>query len=251
MIKQIFLIFILTIGSFTSAANASNEHTVLIVLTSHDQLGTTGRKTGFWLPELTHPYYRFKKANINVDIASIKGGLAPIDAKALAEWDDYHQVFLNDAELMTKVINTIPLNQIDANEYDAVIFSGGSGPMWDFPDNRDVARVASDILNKNGVLAAVCHGVAAITNVKLANGDYLVKGKRVTGFSNQEESDLGTTDIVPFLLQNRLIERGGIYSSAAAWQTNVIEDGQLITGQNPASATLLAERVIAKLRANN
>ncbi|MCG9761581.1 type 1 glutamine amidotransferase domain-containing protein [Pseudoalteromonas sp. Isolate6] len=247
MIKRLFLIFILATFSFPPLAKTSDDHRVLIVLTSHDQLGDTGRKTGFWLPELTHPYYRLKKANIKVDIASIKGGFAPIDARALTEPDSYHQVFLNDAELINKVINTIPLNKIDANDYDAVIFSGGSGPMWDFPDNGDVARVASDILNKNGVLAAVCHGVAAITNVKLANGDYLVKGKQVTGFSNQEESDLGTTDIVPFLLQNRLIERGGIYSSAAAWQTNVIEDGQLITGQNPASATLLAEKIIAKL----
>lgn len=242
------IVNVLVLLALTGNVYASETKKVLIVLTSHDQLGDTGNKTGFWLPELTHPYYRLKKANVEVDIASIKGGLAPIDAKAFTEADEYHQKFLNDAELLTKVINSIPLASVDASQYDAVIYSGGSGPMWDFPNNKDINRISNDIYQNNGIVAAVCHGVAALTEVRLSNGDLLIQGKRVTGFSNIEESQLGTENIVPFLLQDKLVAQGASYVEASPWQENVVVDGRIITGQNPASATPLADAIIKQLQ---
>ncbi|WP_074496605.1 type 1 glutamine amidotransferase domain-containing protein [Thalassotalea sp. PP2-459] len=244
------ILSILVMILFANQALANDTKKVLIVLTSHDQLGSTGKKTGFWLPELTHPYYRLTQANIDVDIASIKGGLAPIDAKAFTEADDNHQRFLNDTDLLTKVLNTIPIDKVVANEYDAVIYSGGSGPMWDFPNNPDIERISTTIYQNNGIVAAVCHGVAALTSITLPNGDLLIKGKRVTGFSNIEEQELGTENIVPFLLQSKLIDQGATFIEGKPWQSNVIIDGQLITGQNPASATPLADALINQLRKN-
>ncbi|MDO6427362.1 type 1 glutamine amidotransferase domain-containing protein [Thalassotalea sp. 1_MG-2023] len=241
------ILSILVMISFNNQALANDTIKVLIVLTSHDQLGSTGKKTGFWLPELTHPYYRLTQANIDVDIASIKGGLAPIDAKAFLESDEFHQRFLNDKTLLNKVLNTIPLETITAESYHAVLFSGGSGPMWDFPNNSDIARIATAIYHNNGIIAAVCHGVAALTNITLPSGEQLIKGKRITGFSNIEEQELGTENIVPFLLQNKLIAQGATFIEGKPWQSNVIIDGQLITGQNPASATPLADALINQL----
>lgn len=234
--------------TLTTKAFAAESPKVLIVLTSHDQLGNTGKKTGFWLPELTHPYYKLKQANIEVEIASVKGGLAPIDAKAFKENDEYHQRFLNDVELLNKVINSIPIQHINPSDYQAVIFSGGSGPMWDFPNNKDISRVVTEVYQNNGIVSAVCHGVAALTNIRLADGKLLIEGRRVTGFSNIEEHQLGTENVVPFLLQDKLIEQGASYVEASPWQENVIVDGNIITGQNPASATPLAEAIIKKLR---
>lgn len=248
MFKKLLALSFFSSILFTSPQTTGQEQQrILIVLTSHQQLGNTGQKTGFWLPELTHPYYRLTQANIEVDIASIKGGLAPIDAKAFLETDEFHQRFLFDKVLMAKVINTIPLDNVDPEHYDAVLFSGGSGPMWDFPGNDDVQRIVSHMLSNNGIVAAVCHGVAALTQVTLPNGDLVIKGKRVTGFSNEEEAHLGTSDIVPFLLEDKLSAQGAQYVKATAWQSNVVVDGQLITGQNPASATPLAEAIIKQL----
>ncbi|MEH6346084.1 MAG: type 1 glutamine amidotransferase domain-containing protein [Bermanella sp.] len=232
----------------TATSHASRDTRVLIVLTSHTELGNTGEKTGFWLPELTHPYYEFKKAGFTVDVASIQGGMAPLDSKAFDEADEYHQIFLNDAELMAKVMRSIPLSKINPDDYQAILFSGGSGPMWDFPDNKDINRISAAIYQSNGIVSAVCHGNAALINIKLADGSLLVKGKRVSAFSNEEEADLGTTEIIPFLLQDKLIERGAIYVQGKAWQENVVVADRLITGQNPASAKKVAQSIIERLQ---
>lgn len=214
----------------------------------HDDLGDTGAKTGFWLPELTHPYYEFVEAGFEVDVASIDGGTAPVDPKAFLEEDEYHEVFLNDSQLMSKVILSIPLAEVDPADYSAIMFAGGSGPMWDFHNSEDVSRVSSAIYEKQGIVSAVCHGNAALVNLRLSNGELLVAGKRVAAFTNEEEAFIGTTDVVPFLLQDKLIEQGAIHIHGAAWQENVVVDGRLVTGQNPASAKKAAQHIIAILQ---
>jgi putative intracellular protease/amidase len=244
---QILTISVFSLNSSFAESEQSTKAKILIVLTSHTELGETGKKTGFWLPELTHPYYEFKKAGFLIDIASIDGGMAPLDSKAFSEEDEYHDVFLNDADLMAKVIRSIPLAQLRAEDYAAVLYSGGSGPMWDFPNNQDIQRLSRDIYENNGIVSAVCHGNAALVNVRMSDGSLLIKNKRVAAFTNEEEASLGTTDIVPFLLQDKLVEQGAIHVFAKPWQENVVIEGRLITGQNPASAKKVAESIITQL----
>ena len=246
-ITLLFLALLTT--SFTHAdTSTSDPKKILIVLTSHTELGNTGKKTGFWLPELTHPYYEFTEAGYSVDVASVEGGMAPIDSKAFTEEDEYHQVFLSDAELMAKVIRSIPLAEVVPDDYSAIMFAGGSGPMWDFPNNADISRVSSAIYENQGIVSAVCHGGAALVNLKLSSGELLVEGKRISAFTNEEEASLGTADVVPFLLQEKLIERGAIHISGKAWEENVVVDGRLVTGQNPASAKKAAQSIITMLQ---
>jgi putative intracellular protease/amidase len=251
-IMTIALLFVaLLTTQLTHAKNtASNTDKILIVLTSHTELGNTGKKTGFWLPELTHPYYEFTEAGYTVDVASISGGMAPVDSKAFKEEDEYHEVFLNDAVLMAKVIRSIPLAEVNPEDYRAIMFAGGSGPMWDFPNNPDISRISAAIYDNQGIVSAVCHGNAALVNLTLSNGELLVKGKRVSAFTNEEEASLGTTEIVPFLLQDKLVERGAIHVPGKAWAENVVVDGRLVTGQNPASAKEAAQRIIAMIKKN-
>jgi len=250
--KNIITITLLLLCTFTSkiiyADSVINKpEKILIVLTSHTELGNTGKKTGFWLPELTHPYYEFTKAGYSVDVASIDGGMAPVDSKAFEEEDKYHQVFLNDAKLMEKVIQSIPLAEVNPADYQVIMYAGGSGPMWDFPDNKDINRISSAIYENKGIVSAVCHGNAALINIKLSDGKLLIAGKRISAFTNEEEASLGTTEIVPFLLQDKLIERGAIHVYGKAWEENVVVENRLITGQNPASAKKVAQSIIALL----
>jgi len=240
-VNLVVMLFIILTSTISYAESSPK---ILLVLTSHSQLGDTGKKTGFWLPELTHPYYAFKQAGYSIDVASIQGGIAPIDPKSLEEPDDAHQRFLQDAELMAKVLTTLPLSKIDPTAYQAVVFAGGSGPMWDFPNNEHVNRVAASIYENNGVVAAICHGPAALVDIKLSNGKYLVAGKKVAAFTNEEEEDLKLTHVIPFLLQDKLIERGAKHIHGKPWKENVVVDGRLITGQNPASAKKVAAKII-------
>ena len=243
------LMVMLFITLTSTISYAENIPKILLVLTSHSQLGDTGKKTGFWLPELTHPYYEFKKAGYLIDVASIQGGVAPVDPKSLKEPDDAHERFLQDAELMAKVFTTLPLSEVNPSAYQAVVFAGGSGPMWDFPNNEHVNRVAAAIYENNGIVSAICHGPAALVDVKLSNGKYLISGKKVSAFTNKEEEELKLTHVVPFLLQDKLIERGAKYIHGKPWKENVVVDGRLITGQNPASAKKVAEKIIKHLKA--
>jgi len=245
-IASVFLCLFTSTISYAEGV-ISNREKILIVLTSHTELGNTGEKTGFWLPELTHPYYEFTKAGYSVDIASIDGGTAPVDSKAFEEEDEYHQVFLNDAKLMAKVIQSIPLAEVSPNDYQVIMFAGGSGPMWDFPDNKDISRISSAIYENKGIVSAVCHGNAALINIRLADGKLLIADKHISAFTNEEEASLGMTEIVPFLLQDKLIERGAIHVYGKAWEENVVVENRLITGQNPASAKKVAQSIIALL----
>jgi len=238
------LLATLLITLSATSGYADDNPRVLIVLTSHSQLGDTGRKTGFWLPELTHPYYELKDAGYVVDVVSIQGGMAPIDPDSFDDQDVYNNRFLKDAELLSLVIRTSPIKNVAPSDYDAVIYSGGSGTMWDFPNNKHVNRIAKEIYESNGLVSAICHGPSALIDVKLSNGDYLVSGKRVAAFTNDEEVDIEQLEILPFLLQDKLKERGAHHVYGKSWAENVVVDGRLITGQNPASAKKVGTKII-------
>jgi len=217
---------------------------ILCVVTSNNVKGNTGIPTGFWLSELTHPLAKFEAAGYETFLASMKGGKPPIDKDSLDFTDAVNKKFWDDTNFQKKFENTLKLDEVNAKDYDAIFFAGGHGVMWDFPDSAAVAKVTREIYENGGVVSAFCHGPCALVNVKLSNGNYLVAGKNVTGFTNGEEADVQATDIVPFLLADKLTERGAIHHAAANWSNNVIVDGRLITGQNPASAAAVGDAVI-------
>jgi len=215
---------------------------VLIVLTSHDTLGETGKETGFYLPEVTHPLDAFTQAGLTVDFVSPKGGKAPMVGIDLE--DPLNKAFLDDLEQVARVENTLNPAQIDPAEYGAIFYAGGHGTMWDFADNRELARIAAAIYEAGGIVGAVCHGPAALVNLKLSDGEYLVANKTVAAFTNEEEAAVELTDIVPFLLEAKLIERGANFTKVANFQVCVVECDRLVTGQNPASAAGVGEKMV-------
>ncbi|GGT36607.1 type 1 glutamine amidotransferase domain-containing protein [Nonomuraea spiralis] len=213
---------------------------ILIVLTSHDDLGGVER-TGYYVPEAAHPWEIFTKAGFEVDVASVAGGEPPRDGY---DPDDHVQAAFLAAGLHR---DTARLAGVDASAYDAVLYAGGHGTMWDFPGDPDVARVGREIYERGGVVAAVCHGPSALVGLTLSDGSHLVDGKRVAAFTNSEETARGVAEVVPFLLADALTERGARHEPAPNWQAHVVVDGRLVTGQNPASAAPLAERVVGLL----
>lgn len=217
---------------------------ILIALTSHDDLGGV-RKTGFYLSEAAHPWRVFRAADYQVDLVSPLGGEPPRDGVDLA--DPIQQAFLDDAEMSRKLAETRRPDEINAQEYAAILYAGGHGAMWDFPNNTDLAGVARDIYEAGGVVAAVCHGPAALVNITLSDGTCLVADKEVSAFTNDEESAVGLSDVVPFLLQTALEERGARHVGAANFQSHVSIADRLVTGQNPASATGVADQVVKLL----
>ena len=223
---------------------------VLLVLTSHDQLGNTGKKTGFWLEEFAAPFYLLKDAGAEITLVSPKGGQPPLDPKSdLPEnQTELTNRFRADAAANAQLANTKKLADISADDFDAVFYPGGHGPMWDMPDNATSIALVEAFVKADKPVGAVCHAPVALTNVRGKDGDYLVKGKRVTGFSNEEEAAVLLEKVVPFLLEDRLKERGGIYSKAANWVPHVEVDGLLVTGQNPASSAPGAEALLKLLR---
>lgn len=220
-----------------------------MILTSHDQLGDTGKKTGFWLEEFAAPYYVFRDAGATITLASPKGGQPPLDPKSDAPdaQTPATERFKADTEANAQLAATHKLSEIDVAAYDGVFYPGGHGPMWDLANDSDSIALIQDALAAEKPVAAVCHAPAALKNVKNADGTPLVKGKTVTGFSNSEEDAVGLSDIVPFLLEDTLKEQGGEYSRGDDWAVHVVEDGLLITGQNPASSEEAAKRLLAKL----
>ncbi|MGV9002607.1 type 1 glutamine amidotransferase domain-containing protein [Flavobacterium sp.] len=221
---------------------------VLFVVTSHDKLGNTGEKTGFWVEELAAPYYELIDQGVDITIATPKGGEPPIDPKSedtSAATEDTKR-FYNDKELLEKLKNTHKLSEIHPNDFDAVFYPGGHGPLWDLVEDKNSITLIENFYEKNKPIAFVCHAPAVLKNVKI-KGSFLVKGKKVTGFSNSEEDAVGLTKIVPVLLENALQENGAIYSKVGDWQPYAVEDGLLITGQNPASSKLVAQKLLSKL----
>lgn len=223
---------------------------ILMVLTSHDQLGDTGHKTGFWLEEFASPYYVFKDANADITLASPEGGQPPLDPKSdEADFQtDATRRFKEDADAQAALANTSKLADVSPENFDAVFYPGGHGPLWDLAeDNNSIALIESMYASGKPV-AAVCHAPAVLKNAKASDGSPLVNGKSVTGFSNSEEDAVQLTEVVPFLLEDELKGKGGNYSKGDDWHPYTITDGNLITGQNPASSELAAKAVLEMLK---
>ncbi|AMN49423.1 MULTISPECIES: type 1 glutamine amidotransferase domain-containing protein [unclassified Psychrobacter] len=222
---------------------------ILMVLTSHDKLGDTGKKTGFWLEEFAAPYYAFLDAGVNVTLASPAGGQPPLDPSSDTEDAQTKDTkrFKEDSDAQKHLANTKKLADMKAEDFDSVFYPGGHGPLWDLAVDENSINLIETFVKQDKPVAFVCHSPAALKNVKI-DGEYLVKGKTVTGFTNTEEEAVGLTDVVPFLVEDALIANGGNYEKAADWESFVVEDGLLITGQNPASSEEAAKRLIAKLK---
>ena len=222
---------------------------ILMVLTSHDQLGNTEKKTGFWLEEFASPYYLLKDAGAVITLASPKGGQPPLDPKSnLSEnLTELTKRFRADDAAQAQLAHTKKLAEVFADDFDAIFYPGGHGPMWDMPDNATSIALIEAFVKAGKPVGAVCHAPAAFVNVRGQDGEYLVKGKRVTGFTNAEEQAVGLSAVVPFLLEDRLKERGGVYSSGVNWAPYVQVDGKLVTGQNPASSGPAAQALLTLL----
>jgi putative intracellular protease/amidase len=219
---------------------------VLFVLTSHDTLGNTGKDTGFYLSEVTHPYAAFETAGIEVEFVSPRGGKAPMTG--IDSEDPINKAFLEDATKVAKVENTLTPEHVDPARYDAIFYAGGHGTMWDFHNNVQLDQIAAAIYEAGGVVGAVCHGPAGLVNLKLSDGSYLVAGKTVSSFTNEEETAVGLSDVVPFLLEATLIKRGATHTKAPNFQPHVVVSDRLVTGQNPASATGVGEGMVKLLQ---
>lgn len=221
---------------------------VLIVLTSHDRLGDTGKKTGFWLEELAAPYRRFIEAGHDITLASPAGGRPPLDPKSNEpgfQTDDTHW-FEANAEATAALANTVRLDSVSADDYDTVFYPGGHGPLWDLAEDPASVRLIESTLRSGKPVALVCHAPGVLRHVTAEDGTPLVRGRRVTGFTNTEEAAVELVDVVPFLVEDELVRLGGDYSKGADWGSYVVEDGLLITGQNPASSAEAADALIAR-----
>jgi putative intracellular protease/amidase len=222
---------------------------VLIVLTSHSELGNTGRKTGFWLEELAAPYYTFKDANAEVVLASPNGGQPPLDPKSNEPSSQTEQTrrFEADAAATAQLANTVRLDSVNQADFDTVFYPGGHGPLWDLAEDKVSIAMIESFIAANKPVALVCHAPGVLRHVRTAAGKPLVEGKKVTGFTNTEEAAVGLTDIVPFLVEDELKAKGGNYSKAEDWASYVVKDGLLITGQNPASSSAAAALLMQQL----
>ena len=223
---------------------------ILMALTSHEQLGNTGKKTGFWLEEFAAPYYVFKDAGADIVLASPKGGQPPLDPKsdeADAQTDATRR-FKHDPAAQAALAHTAKLVDVSSAGMDALFYPGGHGPLWDLAEDANSIKLIEAMAAADKTVAAVCHAPGVLRHAKAAGGAPLVKGRRVTGFTNTEEEAVQLTKIVPFLVEDMLREHGGIYSKGADWQSYVVTDGRLITGQNPASSAEAARAVLAQLK---
>ena len=222
---------------------------ILMVMTSHDRLGDTGKRTGLWLEEFAAPYYVFQDAGADITLASPKGGQPPVDPRSEEPNAQTPATirFKQDKKAVVALAQTIMISSVSADDYDAVFYPGGHGPLWDLAEDPNSINLIDAVYAAGKIVAAVCHGPAVFRHTKAPDGSPLVKGKSVTGFSNAEEAAVGLTDVVPFLVEDMLKENGGVYSKAANWQPHVVVYGNLITGQNPASAEDGAKIVLQQL----
>ncbi len=222
---------------------------ILIVLTSHDKLGDTGEKTGFWLEEFAAPYYVFKDAGAELTLASPLGGHPPLDPKSDAPdfQTDATRRFETDAAAQAALSHTLKLEDVSADDFDAVFYPGGHGPLWDLAEDVASITLIETMLSTNKPVAAVCHAPAVLRHPKTSDGTSVVQGKAVTGFTNTEEESVALTEVVPFLVEDMLKQNGANFSRAEDWQAHVVTDGLLITGQNPASSEPVAKALLAKL----
>lgn len=222
---------------------------ILIVLTSHEKLGDTNEKTGFWLEEFASPYYTLLDAGAEITIASPKGGQPPLDPKSDAPdfQTDATRRFKEDSKAQEVLAHTVKLSEVKESDFDAIMYPGGHGPLWDLTNDAHSIALIEAFAKADKPVASVCHAPSVLLNVKLPNGDYLVKGKKVTGFTNSEEEAVQLQDIVPFLLEDALKEKGALYSKADDWNSYAVTDGKLITGQNPGSSEAVAKELLQLL----
>jgi|TARA_B110000305_G_C19462757_1_gene655700 putative intracellular protease/amidase len=222
---------------------------ILFVLTSHDTLGNTGKKTGFWVEEFANPYYTLLDKGAHITIATPKGGAAPIDPSSDSPdaATEATKRFDTDAAAKERIANTKVLADMNPDDFDGVFYPGGHGPLWDLATDKTSIALIEKFNSQEKPMAFVCHAPAALKKVKDAHGNPFIKGKKVTGFTNTEEAAVQLTDVVPFLVENMLSENGGIYSKKEDWTAYAIQDGNLITGQNPASSELVAEKLLESL----
>lgn len=219
---------------------------VLFVLTSHAQKGNTGEATGYYLSEVSHPWEVLHKAGYEIDFVSPKGGNPPVDGFKLD--DPVNKTFWEDKIYNTKVKNTLKPSQVNPKNYVAIFYAGGHGTMWDFAENTELQKIARDIYEQGGVVSGVCHGPAGLVNIRLSNGKYLVDGKKINAFTNEEETAVKLEKVVPFLLEDKLKERGAIFEKSAMWQPHITVDQRVITGQNPQSAKGVGEAILKELQ---
>lgn len=222
-----------------------SKGTVLFALTSHGELGDTGRRTGAYAPEFAHPAAVFRDAGFDIAFVSVAGGQVPLDG--IKEGDTVTRDFLGEEWVQRELADTATAGELDPADYAAIYYAGGHGTMWDFPDDADLAALAARIYDNGGVVAGVCHGPAGLVNVRLGDGSLLVDGKRVSCFTDAEEAAVGLTEVVPFLLQSRLEERGAKHEGAENFAEFAVSDQRLVTGQNPASAATVARLVVEAL----
>jgi len=223
---------------------------VLMVLTSHSDLGNTGKKTGFWLEEFAAPYYIFKDAGAEVVLASPAGGQPPLDPKSdSADFQtELTQRFKTDPAAQRELANTLKLDSVRQDDFDTVFYPGGHGPLWDLAESQTSIALIEAFNRAGKPIGFVCHAPGVLRHVKAASGEPLVKGRQVTGFTNGEEADVELTDIVPFLVEDELIALGANYQKGPNWGSFIVEDGTLITGQNPGSSEAVAKALVAALR---
>ncbi|NQX39371.1 type 1 glutamine amidotransferase domain-containing protein [Pedobacter steynii] len=245
--KGMMVLACCAIFSIVNTANAQTlkshqmKKKILFVVTSHDKKGSTGAATGYYLGEVSHAWKVLKEAGYEMDFVSPKGGNPPVDGFDLS--DAVNKEFWEDEVYHQKISNSHKPSEVKAEDYTAIYYAGGHGAVWDLPDNQEIAALATKIYENNGVVSAVCHGPAGLVNIRLSNGKFLIDGKKVSGFTNEEEIAVKLEKVVPFLLEDQLKARGGIYEKSAAWQEHVVTDQRLVTGQNPQSAKAVGEAV--------
>jgi putative intracellular protease/amidase len=256
-IKTPFFLLLFTVLLVACNSRKTSDHTavktqtkalnkILFVVTSHSEKGTTGEKTGYYLGEVSHPWDVLHTAGYEIDFVSPKGGKAPLDAFDMN--DSINKKFWDNNTYRNKIENTKKPSDVHPEDYVAIHYAGGHGAMWDFAENTEIAEIAKQIYENNGVVSAVCHGPAGLVNIKLSNGSYLVAGKKVNAFTNEEEVKVHLEDIVPFLLEDQLIAHGAIFEKSAPFQTHVVTDQRLVTGQNPQSAHSVGEATLNELQ---
>jgi putative intracellular protease/amidase len=250
LIKHTIVGALLTLSLASTFAQSNKKVKILFVLTSHDQLGNTGKKTGFWIEEFATPYYFFTDKNIEVTVATPNGGPAPIDPKSNEPGfqTDATQRYFSDTLAQNLLSNTLQLSSVSHKNFDAIFYPGGHGPMWDLANDTNSMALIKSFYTHNKPIAFVCHGPAALVNIKLNNGKYLIEGKTLTSFCNTEEAAVQLTNIVHFSLEDKLKSRGAIYKKGDDWTSYVLEDGLLLTGQNPQSSNEVAQKLFNKIK---
>lgn len=247
--KRYLLLILAACITMTSCAQTSKKRDmkkkILFVVTSQDKLGSTGKSTGYYLSEVSHPWAVLSEAGYEIDFVSPLGGKAPVDGYDLS--DPINKAFWENSVYRSKIENTMRPSDVVVSDYLAIYYAGGHGTMWDFPDNNELANIASSIYENGGIVSAVCHGPSALVNIKLTNGKYLVDGKRINSFTNAEEESIDLQNIVPFMLETKLIERGARFEKSGLWESHITVDQRVITGQNPQSAKGVGESILKEI----